>query len=162
MSLLRNTIFAAGFIVMGAVAATGTQAIARSHGMMGPRMMQGLLAGMDLTDAQQELVDAIRDEGRSQMQAQRSERQARKAEMIAMLGSEQIDREAVHSRIDDKLDEMTSFAHSMADQLLDLHATLDADQRAVLVENATALSEREPRHRGGARDGGELDDDGLE
>ena len=148
MPTIRNIIFAAGFATLGAFAAVGTQAVAGAHsgGPFGADMARFAQA-LDLSEAQEALVDEMRAEARAQMQANRMGKQADKEGIKAMLSQETLDAAAVHSMIDERIDEMASFAHEMADSFIALHATLDADQRATLVEKMEEASERHEERR---------------
>ena len=89
----------------------------------------------------------MRAEARAQMQANRMGKQAYKEGIKAMLSQETLDAAAVHSMIDERIDEMASFAHEMADTFIALHATLDADQRATLVEKMAEAGEQHEERR---------------
>ncbi|MFT5681196.1 MAG: Spy/CpxP family protein refolding chaperone [Myxococcota bacterium] len=143
MSAIRNIFFAAGFATLGAFAAIGTQAVASGHrgGPFGPNMAR-LADALDLTDDQQAMVDEMREDARAQMKGHREDREASKAELKTLLSQETMDADVVHGMIDDHIAEMSGFAHDMADQFISLHATLDADQRAALIETVEEAAER--------------------
>jgi len=148
MSAIRNVIFAVGFSTIGAIAAIGTQAAASGHHArpFGPSMAR-LAASLDLTDDQQAMADEMRAEAKEQMQAHRDERAASKDALKAMLSQESMDAERVHTMIDDRINEMSGFAHDMADQFIALHATLDDDQRTQLIETMEEAAERHSARR---------------
>ena len=148
MSAIRNVIFAIGFATLGAIAAVGTQAVASGHHVspLGTSMAR-LAASLDLTDDQRAMVDEMRTEAQSQMQAHRDERAASKDALKTMLSQETMDPEIVHTMIDDRINEMSGFAHDMADQFIALHATLDDDQRTQLVETMEEAAERHSARR---------------
>ena len=89
----------------------------------------------------------MRAEARAQMQANRMGKQAYKEGIKAMLSQETLDAAAVHSMIDERIDEMASFAHEMADTFIALHATLDDDQRTQLIETMEEAAERHSARR---------------
>ena len=153
MSALRNVLFAVGFMTVGAVASVGAQATAGAYraGPFGPGMVK-FVASLDLNDQQQELVDEIKLDAREQMQAHREDRDGHKAEVKALLSQETIDADVVHDMIDTRVNDMSSMAHDMADKFITLHATLDDEQRATLVEKVDEVSERhEQRGQRGER-----------
>lgn len=154
MSAIRNVLFALGFATLGAIATVGTQAAASGHrgGPFGPGMAR-LADSLDLTDDQQAMVDEMREEARTQMQAHREDRESGKEEIKALLSQETMDAEVVHTMIDDRINEMSGFAHDMADKFIALHATLDEDQRTQLIETMDEVAERHSERRG--RHGGE-------
>jgi Spy/CpxP family protein refolding chaperone len=140
MSTFRSLIFAAGFMAIGAFTTIGLEAVARpGHGSPGPEVAR-LLGALDLSDSQQELAAEIRHAAREHRESVRAERESMRAERMALLGSASVDREAVHAELDARASERLDFAHTMADMALDLHATLDDEQRARLVER---MSERD-------------------
>lgn len=154
MSTLRTIAFAVGFMSLGAVSAVGAQAAA-SPGFGHGRHLARLIQQLDLTDDQQAQAEEIRDAMRSHHEAARAERDERRDDMLAMLGSADVDRDAVHAEIDAKSAEKTAFIHEMADMFLDLHASLDDEQRATLVEQAEEAAERMEQHRGERGERGE-------
>ena len=155
MSMIRNTLFAVGFMTVGAIGTVGAQAAARpgsfGHGAHLARLVQQL----DLTDDQQVQADEIRDAMRSHHEEMRADRGEHKAELLAQLGNASVDREAVHTEIDSKLAEQASFMHEMADMFLDLHASLDDDQRSTLVSSAEQAMDRHEERRGERGERGE-------
>lgn len=147
MSILRKTIFATGFICVGAISTMGAQAMAGARASMGGANLARLLQNLDLTDEQQAQAEEIRQTMRTHKQAQRSERTERRDDLLDMLGDAQIDRDAVHAQIDAQAAEKLSFAHEMADMVIDLHATLDEGQREQLVETIAEGMERMEQRR---------------
>jgi len=148
MPAIRNIIFAAGFATLGAFATVGTQAVAGAHGggPFGPDLARFAQA-LDLSETQESMVDEMREDVRAQMKANRTGKQADKEDIKAMLSQETLDADVVHSMIDDRISEMASFSHEMADKFIALHATLDADQRATLVEKMAEAEERHEERR---------------
>lgn len=148
MTTIRNIILAAGFSALGALAAVGGQAVAGAHGggPFGPDLAR-LAQALDLSDAQAEMVDEMRTQARAQMRDSRMSKQADQEDIKTMLSQEVLDAAVVHSMIDDRINEMSSFAHEMADEFIALHATLDADQRATLVEKMAEAGERHEERR---------------
>ena len=75
----------------------------------------------------------------------RAEQESSHAELMELLGSPSVDRAAIHAELDARASEKLAFAHTMADMVLDLHATLDDEQRARLVEAMSERGERRER-----------------
>jgi Spy/CpxP family protein refolding chaperone len=154
MSTFRSLIFAAGFMAVGAFTTIGLEATARpGQGGPGPAVAR-LLGALDLSDSQQELAAELRSTAQDHRESMRAEREADHAELMALLGSASVDREAVHAELDARASEKLAFAHTMADMILDLHATLDDEQRARLVERMSDRDEQRgqsPSRRGTQR-----------
>lgn len=146
MSTLRTTLFAVGFMTIGAVGTIGAQAAA-SPGLGHGRHLARLIQQLDLTEDQQAQAAEIREAMQGHHEEMRAERESRRDEMLGLLGSASVDREQVHAEIDAKLAEQSTFMHDMADRFLDLHASLDDAQRATLVEQAEQAAERMEQHR---------------
>ena len=147
MPAIRNIIFAIGGAALGAIATVGTQAIAGSPGGPFGTDVARFAQALDLSEDQESMVAEMREAGRAHMQASRSGKQRDKQDIQKMLSQESLDADVVHSMIDERIDEMASFAHDMADKFIALHATLDADQRATLIEKMEAAGERHEERR---------------
>lgn len=145
MSTFRSIFFATGFMTIGAFGTVGLQASARpDHAGPGPHVAR-LLGSLDLSDAQQELADEIRATALDHRESMRAEWGSNHAKLMDLLGSPSVDRAAFHAELDARASEKLSFEHKMADMVLDLHATLDNEQRARLVEAMSERGERRER-----------------
>ena len=134
MGMLRSIFFAVGFAAVGAVSVVGVQAAAHGgggHGRGHGERLERLAAELDLDDAQKAQLDEVR----ALVEAHHEEGPAR---LLALIQGDTIDREAVHAEIDDK----AALAHDVADGLLDLHADLRPEQRALLQEKLDHVRER--------------------
>ena len=147
MPAIRNIIFATGIAALSAIAAVGTQAIAGGPGGPFGAEMTRFAQALDLSEDQEHMVAEMREAGRAHIQASRIGKQQDKEDIREMLSQESLDADVVHGLIDERIDEMASFAHDMADKFIALHATLDADQRATLIEKMEAAGERHEERR---------------
>jgi Spy/CpxP family protein refolding chaperone len=160
---VRSTLLALGFTTFGALAAIGSQAIAgNGYGPgrgMGPGMGPGaegfgpgahlaaLLDDLDLTEAQQAEAEALKAELRETFQAHRGEHERDMDTAIAALQADPVDARAIHNLIDARHKSMIATAHDMADAVLEFYGTLDATQRAVLLDRIERARERRERVR---------------
>ena len=148
MSGLQKSMFAAGFMIVGGVATVGVDAVAQS-GVRGHRggahALHRLIQDLDFDDEQQVQMDMLREDARAHRQQHRQQQQEDLSALVSMLGDAELDGEMIHNRIDGRLDGMRIQAHAMADELLAIHASLDVDQRAALVENAAEMGARSER-----------------
>ena len=147
MPAIRNLIFAIGSAALGAIAAIGTQAVAGSPGGPFGSDMARFAQSLELSEDQESMLAEMREAGRAHMQASRAGKQQYKSEIRDMLSQESLDADVVHSMIDERINEVASAAHDMADRFIALHATLDAAQRATLIEKMEAASERHEERR---------------
>ena len=142
---LKNIIFASGFMALGGLASVGLEAVAqpgKRGAQGGGHALHRLIQDLDLNSDQQSQLEEMRDTMRTQRQQRRLQQQADHELLFGMLGEENVERDLIHEQIDERMDAMRTQAHAMADDLMDIHASLDADQRAVLVENAGEMRER--------------------
>lgn len=160
-------------------AVLATSALAFAHdGPRGPRGPVGglvrSLQAVELTEAQQTDLDALvaslprpergehakrgpRPEGpptAEEREARRADRQAKKALLIAQVGSDSPDVDALHTMIDSRpRGAAPAEAHEALDQILAFHATLTPDQRDAWAASLETTMERRKGHRHGHRRG---------
>lgn len=152
MSTHKNVLFAIGFTAIGAVLGTAGLAIAGGgpggHGGPGGRGGFGahlyhLYAELDLTEAQQTQLDAVRDFVRDEAEQDRDDRMADAEKVSRLLSQANPDRNTIHKLIDERAAQKVDLAHDTVDKILDLHATLTDAQRAELVSD---IEEMRARH----------------
>ena len=152
---LRQALFAAGFMGLGAALSTAGGALAGAGGPGGPggpgahfvRMVEGL----DLNADQQAKLAALKVEAKETFAEHRAEREADAAELIGLIRAGKLSRAVVHQRIDDKLAAMKDGMHELGDQLFDVYASLSVEQRSTLADRLEAQAgQHSPRgpHRG--------------
>ena len=151
-----------GLASLGVAAGAGLTALASPGGpgaqrarpgveLPGMRLVHGI-SQLDLTDAQQEMLDALRADAKAEMQDLHAERKAeREARKEAMLSAGEPDRAALHAALDAHAADRLALAHTFLDRVLDIRDTLSADQLAELQEMAEAHEDR--RAQGEARRG---------
>ncbi len=110
-----------------------------------------LVADLDLSEEQEAQLDGVLALLREHHEDHAAEREEHLGELLAALESGEIDDEAVHARIDAKLDEVRAGAHEIADAAIAFVRGLDADQRATLADRVETLHDRMQRwhDRGG-------------
>lgn len=136
--------------VLGGMALSGA-AIAGGRGQGGLGHGGGfhrLLEGVELTEAQTEMLEAARPDAEDR-EAMRAEHEAEREAILAELSKEKPDAARIHATIDARAAERTARMHEMVDAGLALYATLTPDQRAQVLEN---LAEGPPER--GERSGG--------
>ena len=137
MSALRTTLFAAGFMALGALGATAGSALARPgghHGGPGAAGLGRVLASIDLTEAQEAALSDLRDEIHDDMRGAKDGAKDELAAIVAGIKTNEVDRAAIHQLIDDAAAERTAMAHKVTDRVLDVYDTLTPEQRAQLVD----------------------------
>jgi len=148
---LRNTLFAVGFMSLGAAGTLSMGALAGhgpgyggGHGYGGGpgTMVERLADDLDLTDAQRAALDAIRDDARDEWSDRHEERQGMMRQMAQHLAEDEIDAKAVHAEIDKKVAERAAELHDIADRLIEFHATLTPAQKATLADRVQQIQER--------------------
>lgn len=169
---LRQSLFAAAFMGVGALGTLSMHAVAgrgAPHGEHGERGGRGeavreLVDAMNLSAEQQTQLTAIKDAARAQRKASREDRQADLESLTALMAEEKLDRKAVHKELDARVKERAEGMHALIDQIADFHATLNAEQRATLVAGLDELSERMAQRGGrhGPADGPEVETEGDE
>jgi Spy/CpxP family protein refolding chaperone len=156
---IRKIGFALGFATVGAIGSVGMQAIAKppSDGpeaqQRGPGMQQGqggpffrLMDKIDLTESQQTELEAIQQ---SHIEERKSTRAGRaKGEMLQMLANQDLDRQSVHSMIDEQLATQAELMHAHTDDYLDFMDALDPEQKDELADTANQILEHQSE-RGG-------------
>lgn len=154
MSKSRTTLTALGFLVLGALGTASVSAVAEEGRRHRGGGMQVLLEGVILTEAQQEDLEEMKVQMKAEREEHRAER-TEKAELVReLLEAESIDRQALYERIDDKLDAKRELMRLRADFMADFIESLDADQRAAVLENlAEAEAAMDERRSRGDEDG---------
>lgn len=150
MSTVRNVLFAAGFMTLGALGATAGSALARPGGHHGgpPVMKLGkLIASLDLTEAQESALLDLREDMVSEFKASRSDHKDELEAIVSGIKSGSVDRDAVHALIDTAAAERTALAHQATDRVLDIYDTLSPEQKTVLQERLDDIEARRAEHR---------------
>lgn len=134
--------------------ALGGTAIAKGAGHGGPfGGMHRMVEQLDLTPEQQELGMALREDAKADQESQRSTRSAAFDTIQAELALEQPDSALLHGVIDEQLALMTVTMHDRLDDLLTLHATFSAEQRATLVQEMDEAKARKETRMEEGREG---------
>ena len=121
-------------LALGGVAIAGP-------GMGGP--MMGALQELDLTEDQQDTLQQLREEARESHQEVREQMKANREAIQEQLRSDAPDAALLHDLVDEASALRTEMAHARIDRMLEVHATLDAEQREELFE---LLDEGRQRH----------------
>lgn len=153
---LRTLALALGFSALGATATLTAGALADSqdhggyghhgyghHGYVdddgetwGPGAgMAALADDLNLDDAQRDKLTALRDAMRELRRDMWEHRGQRMHELMELAADEDVDRDAIHARIEERAAEMTRSMHQMADLALDFRDSLSPEQRAAFREH---------------------------
>lgn len=153
MTTIRTTLAAIGFMTLGAMGTASVTAMAErgGHGSRGSgHHFQMLLDGVELTESQEGLLEEMKSDMRAEREEHRSERGERGQTLVSLLESDTIDRQAMYDRIDEKLAERRELHIKRADFMMDFIETLDADQKAAMLDNLDELEARRDERREGA------------
>lgn len=135
----RTAIFAIGFTTLGATAGVTASAIAAPNrgakGAPGIMKFAYAIGSLDLTEAQKGMLEDLRDEVRSELRLSR-EGKGDEAQMVsdAVVRGETIDREVLHTVIDETAAARLAMAHKVLDGVLDVYDSLDTEQKTELSE----------------------------
>lgn len=167
-TMIRTLVLGLGLASLGMAGGTGLTALASPGGpgaqrarpcaeLPGMRLVHGM-SQLDLTDAQQDMLDALRADMKAEMKALHAERKAeREALKEAMLSGSEPDRAALHGALDEHASERLALAHTFLDRVLDIRDTLSPEQLTELQEMAAEHEARrekgEARRGAGASDG---------
>lgn len=148
----RTALFAAGFTILGATLGATASAVAGGHakrganGPSGPMKFAHAMAGLDLSAEQQQMLTDLRDEVRSEMKAKKEDKGGEmKLFAEAVAKGEDIDRAALHSRIDDAAAEKVAMAHKVVDGIMDVYDSLDESQRSELASMVRSRMQQNKR-----------------
>ena len=146
----RTALFAAGFTILGATLGATASAVAggqAKRGPSGPMKFAHAMAGLDLSAEQQQMLADLRDEVRTEMKAKHEDKGGEmKLFAEAVAKGEDIDRAALHSRIDAAAAEKVAMAHKVIDGIMDVYDSLDESQRSELASMVrTRLQQNERR-----------------
>lgn len=155
---LRQALFAAGFMGLGAAVSAAGGALAGpggpdGHGGPGAHFVR-LIEGLDLNADQQAKLAAVKVEAKETVAEHRAEREADAVELISLIRAGKLSRPVMHQRIDDKLAAMKDGMHELGDQLYDLYEGLNASQRSLLADRLEAQAAQAGEHGGRGRQRG--------
>ena len=123
--------------------AWGSTAVAKGGGHGGPfGAMSRVIEQLELSPEQMELGSAMRDQAKTDQAALRTIRSVAFDTIQAEMALEQPDSALLHSVIDEQLASMSVTMHDRLDDLLTLHATFSAEQRATLVQEMDQAQQR--------------------
>ena len=166
---IRKITMAAGFASIGAFSAIGLQAIAdpeaesqtmgqeqREHrgqgqgaqqrqGQKGAPFMR-LMDKLELTEAQEAELEALRDAHKDERQASREDVSMRG--VLEMLADQSLDRSEIHRVIDDRAASQTELMHDHVDDYIDFIESLDSAQQQDLAQMAERLMQRASERNG--------------
>ena len=142
----------AGVAILGTLVLTGFRGPGfHCRGDMDPEQMQErssrmlghMLDRIDATDTQREQIMAIKEGLFTRGMALRDEHMGSRDEMLEIWESDAPDADAVHAKVDARIEALRLFAHEAADSALELHTILTPEQRAQVAER---VREHGPRH----------------
>lgn len=146
----RRRMMLASAALAGAVGLAGVaQAGPWGHHRGGPGGGGGLMRGLmhmidelDLSEQQELELVRIRRSARSERKAMHEAMQADVDALIEMLGDGEVDKDAVHARIDAMMARASGRAHAMADRALAFHTTLSPEQKQKLAKGLADKRDR--------------------
>ena len=148
MSTTKRAVLAAGLAVVAIVALAGF-----TYGRpMGPGhhaspekiykfvtfKVNDALDDLKASDGQRAQVNAVKDQLFSEAKGLFAGRKEMHEQLVAQWNSERPDAKQVHALIDQRIEEMRTFAHSAADGALKIHDVLTPEQRAQLAQDVAA------------------------
>ena len=153
---LRNTLFAAGFVSLGALGAVTGQAVARSgpaggpgmgfgHGAFGQSGLASIIQELDLSPEQEAQAQALRDSLRDRFQDRRGAHREIRDQVVAALDAG--DRQALHQIVDEQLEARAQDMHASLDEVLDFWEGLSAEQQATAKDIIQEHRQRRQRAR---------------
>ena len=137
------TIALIGVFVSGALIFTGCRS--HSHRNKAEFMVDYIAESLDLTDAQKEQLDGIKEEFMVKAEEMHAKKQAMHAEFMAELRKEQIDQEKVKDLIAQKRAQMDEIIDLAVDRLSGFHSTLSPEQKEKLVAKIEWFHEKHHR-----------------
>ncbi len=130
----------------------------RCRGAGGGRLM-AMAQELDLSEDQLEKLDRVRELVRERRQDRRERRGAGYSVVLESMEDGEIDVDQVHASIDERMEAKRATAHEVADEMIGFFDSLDAEQRATMLEQ---MEERRGERRERARRGARCDGDDCE
>lgn len=143
MKPLRIALIACA-LTLGGVALA--QAGPGGHGGPPPGLRE-LMEELNLTDAQQKMVDGLRDSHKEMRERQHQAREEAGDLILGELAKEKPDAKAIHKLIDQNIAELSADLHNRADEALAFQATLSPEQRETLVNGLKDLRDERDQRR---------------
>jgi Spy/CpxP family protein refolding chaperone len=88
---------------------------------------------LDLTEAQQEQLNQIKDELMEKARIMHADKESMKEELVAQLRSEEIDQELVKAKISEHREQMDDLIDLIVARLAEFHKTLTPEQKEKLI-----------------------------
>lgn len=104
--------------------------------------IDALSSELELDAAQRGRLENVAAIARERHEAFAAERPAHVEQVLAAVESGEVDEAEVHRGIDEKVDQVRATLHGVADELIALVESMDADQRARAVEHLRQAHER--------------------
>jgi hypothetical protein len=120
-------------------AADGSQEATPDHVA---RRIDALASELELDQAQRARLENVAALVRERHEAFAAERPEHVERLLAAVESGEVDEAEVHRNIDEKVDQVRETLHDVADELIALVESMDADQRASAVARLRQMQER--------------------
>lgn len=133
-------LLAAGLLALGCNGEGAEEEPAAREAM--PLGIERLAEDLDLDDAQLARVETIREILHEHRDSHVAEREEHFARLRAAVETGEVDDAEVHSRIDEKIEEIRALAHRVADEAIALVRSLEPEQRERAVERLDRIHER--------------------
>lgn len=151
---MKKSLGILGISALAGALAFGGMAMARGPGGPGGpggAHMKQLLEKLDLDDAQTEQAQELRQASMEAHQEMEAGREQAMDSLMDELASDEPNRKAVHSTIDEGVEAMADMLHDRADAMLDLVETFTPEQRDTLVTELESMRELRGERRDAQR-----------
>jgi Spy/CpxP family protein refolding chaperone len=127
-----------------AVFSVGAVALARpdGHGHGGPHRLMKLVEKLDLTEAQQDLLDEIRLEAMKSRKANRAKKMEAMQALAAEIEKPQVDQTKLQALADQHIELMRQNLHARIQGFAKLHQTLTPAQKKELADQLRRVEKR--------------------
>jgi len=140
--------------VAGCQGAEGEEEQAQPEQTIADRRIEALSAELELTDDQTQRLRNVRDIVHERRDAFRAERGEFVETRLDELEAGELDSDAIHQHIDEKIEEIRTTAHRVADELIELASTMDDAQRSRVAAKLRTFHERMERFHERMESGG--------
>lgn len=107
---------------------------------MATERVNDIMDDLDGTPDQRKAVHLMKDELLKDGRVLHEDQQKAREELVAQWDSPKMDGARVHAVVDERVDAMRRFAHTVADKVLELHTILTPEQRAKVSEQVKERS----------------------
>ena len=149
MKISKRTIIVitAGTLLIGGVAACKHKMHSATPEERGEWVVEKVSKKLELNETQKIKLVNLKDELLAVRKTMRSDRDEKRAEVLAMMQQPTLDREKVNNMVQQKINVASTQAPVVIDAMADFYDSLDDAQRAELVEHIEDKMEHFDHHR---------------